>query len=444
MKLKIASLISVCGILIFSCTAEKKTESAILPPFENLNVRNNTFDFDAEKGTTIQLANGTSIYVPEDALVDGSGNRVTGKVSLHYREFLDASQILMSGIPMRYDSAGRSSDFISAGMFEIGATQNGQALQIKSGKSVRVDMASPVVEEDFNFYSLDSTTGKWTYIGRTPVQENPVRKKMLDGMMAGVIKPVEPKQLNVSRAFKFDINLSEFPELKFFNNVQWEYAGSDEDAGSPAKNSWIFGEPWRDISAVTVKDKEGVYIIKLEASNRNFEMEVKPVFAAADLAEANARFSKEMELYEARLSKAEEEINRKGMIGQVLRSFELTSFGFCNWDRIQKMVEEEEFKVVEATYSTEEFLSETDAKIYLITNGGRSVRLCNADLRTNLIFDPEMENKLLAILPGNYVAVCGNKEFEKIGNAKSHDFHLTRIDEKITDPEQLKKIIENL
>ena len=299
-------------------------------------------------------------------------------------------------------------------------------------------MSSPVAEENFNFYTLDSSTGKWTHVGRTPVKENPARKEQLDGMMAGVIKPVEPKQLQPSRAFKFDINVNAFPELKMFNNVQWEYAGTDEEDGSPAKNKWIFGESWRNISALQAVGKEGVYVIKLEGNERSFEMEVRPVFDAADLEVATARFNKEMENYTSTLKKAEEELNRKGMVGQVLRSFELSNFGFCNWDRIKKLADEQQYNIISATYSTEEFLSEEDVKIYLITNGDRSVRSCFGELRKNLIYDPKLDNKLLAVLPGNYVAVCGNKEFEKIGDSKSYDFQFTKIDEKIANAEELK------
>ena len=132
------------------------------------------------------------------------------------------------------------------------------------------------------------------------------------------------------------------------------------------------------------------------------------------------------------------------MVGQVLRSFELSNFGFCNWDRIKKLADEQQYNIISATYSTEEFLSEEDVKIYLITNGDRSVRSCFGELRKNLIYDPKLDNKLLAVLPGNYVAVCGNKEFEKIGDSKSYDFQFTKIDEKIANAEELKKIIENL
>lgn len=429
---------------IISCTSGKKAEAVIQPPFNNVNVDFSSFDFDAERGIKTSLPTGTLIEIPGGALVDKNGLPVKGKVSLRYREFLDAAGILMSGIPMVYDTAGGSADFISAGMFEIGVSQNGSDLQIATGKKVRVLMASPSPEDNFNFYSLNKNDGKWNYEGRTHPVENPLRKQILDSMMFGKVKPIEPKKMDISRSFRFDIDMSAFTELKMFNNVQWEYNGSDEDPGSPAQNAWIFSQNWRDISATSVEGTPGVYTIELKGLGKSFSMPVKPVFSADDLSAARERFEIEMKNYNEALQNAEVELRSKNIVGEVLREYELTSFGVCNWDRIQKMIDSNEFKVVTATYSFEEFVSSDQPKIFLITNGGKSVRACVGELYTNMVYDPTLENKLLAVFPDNHIAVFRAKDFRKISDVKSFNFEMDIVQEKITSHQQLQQIIEGI
>lgn len=131
--------------------------SSIKPAFQSIDVEFKHLVVDTEKGAVVKLPNGTKITVPKNAFVDQHNKPIAGNVDLAYREFQNAAQILASGIPMTYDSAGVTHQFESAGMFEIRGFQNDKPVFIAKDKGIDVDMASFVKGNDFRFYYFDQT-----------------------------------------------------------------------------------------------------------------------------------------------------------------------------------------------------------------------------------------------------------------------------------------------
>ena len=95
-----------------------KSYKHIKPPIKGVDVDRNSYRLAANKNHTVYYESGTQIYIPENAFVDAEGNVVKGDVDFHYREFRDPIEMLVSGIPMTYDSGEVRNDFESAGMFE--------------------------------------------------------------------------------------------------------------------------------------------------------------------------------------------------------------------------------------------------------------------------------------------------------------------------------------
>jgi hypothetical protein len=116
------------------------------------------FEINTDKDTFIVSDRGSLITIPKNAFIDSLGNEVTGKVNLSYREFHHPAEIILSRIPMTYDSAGTRYHFESAGMFEIDAKQNGKKLRIAAGKSIAVNLASlDTAQTKFNQYYMGNT-----------------------------------------------------------------------------------------------------------------------------------------------------------------------------------------------------------------------------------------------------------------------------------------------
>ncbi|MBI3512093.1 MAG: hypothetical protein HY064_15655 [Bacteroidetes bacterium] len=142
--------------------ALNKIHPLVKEPIPGLNVVKNIYSENALTGGTIEYPSGTKIIIPENAFVDANGNTVKGDVTIDYREFRDPVDIMLSGIPMNYDSAGKKGHFVSAGMFEMNASVDGKEIFLASGKNVQMQFAVVDTARNFNFYRLDEKNG-WTY-----------------------------------------------------------------------------------------------------------------------------------------------------------------------------------------------------------------------------------------------------------------------------------------
>jgi hypothetical protein len=137
----------------------------VRPPVAGLDVQKNIYSTNAVSGGMVEYPSGTKIFIPEHAFVDANGNEVKGEVTIDYREFRDPIDILVSGIPMVYDSGGVKGNFESAGMFELNASVNGQEVFLAPGKKVDMNFAVVDTASSYNFYRLDSKNG-WEYLGK--------------------------------------------------------------------------------------------------------------------------------------------------------------------------------------------------------------------------------------------------------------------------------------
>ncbi len=135
----------------------------VRPPIPGIDVPKTEYPVNAETGSELYYESGTVVHIPENAFVDDQGNLIEGEVLVNYREFSDQAEIMASGIPMNYDSAGVNNWFTSAGMFEITATSEGQEVFMNANANVEVDLATTDQAQDFSLYILDEETGEWRY-----------------------------------------------------------------------------------------------------------------------------------------------------------------------------------------------------------------------------------------------------------------------------------------
>lgn len=163
--------------MITMCSVDKSNMACIKQPFKNVNVPFHDFVLNASEEKTIELENGTSISIPANSFVDANGKMVSGEVNFQYREFHTAADIIASGIPMVYDSAGIKIQFESAGMFEINAKQGDKQVYIANGKNLQVSMASFKAGNNFNFYALDTLEKNWENIGSLSPTINQKKKE---------------------------------------------------------------------------------------------------------------------------------------------------------------------------------------------------------------------------------------------------------------------------
>lgn len=121
-----------------------------------------TYRVDPEQDIDLVLNDGTRLHIPAGAIVDEQGRRVTGTVDLEYRSFLDAHEIMASGLPMHVNTADGVGHFETAGMYELLAKQNGEDLALAAGSTIQLERPEEqTLASDFLPWRVDAN-GAWT------------------------------------------------------------------------------------------------------------------------------------------------------------------------------------------------------------------------------------------------------------------------------------------
>ena len=440
---------------MFECNNSTKniTAQAIFtPPFKDLSVKYDSNVMDPKVSKVIETAKGSKFNIPENAFVFEDGSLVKDSVKIKICEYRSASEILMSGIPMTCDSAGKTYNFESAGMFEIKGNCNGKEVFLASGKSINVSFVSSD-NGNYDFYCLDEQTGKWKNKGTSkickirPVDSSKVAVKDKKGNKEIIKKLVEPKQVNKNKSIlDFDVDMQGFPELNLYSGIVWQYS-DNEKYPDPDKNKWIFNTKWNKFDLKPLSDNTE-YIITLSNNSKSFSTSVVPVLSKKNYNKALAIFKKNIEKYNEQITQVENEISRQEVEESFTRSFSINQMGMYNWDRFYhdcnaiKLIADFKFDKMK----TCDFNKIT---IFLVTENGRTVvRLPKSDWNM-FSFNPALDNKFIAVLPENKIAYFGLKEFKelKIDELKrsgNYCFNLKVSDTPITSSKTLNDFIANI
>lgn len=425
MKALFVAGIMVAGLLAACGTSENtKASGAIRPPFKGITIPMETYTIDAARESFIRTRFGTRIRIPANALADADGSPVKGKVKLRFREFHTAADILVSGIPMRYDSAGTKYDFVSAGMFEIAAEQQGRLLKIGKDQKIDVTLASYKDDEGYSFYQLNPENGAWINKGISLSRKNEH-------------KAAELKQFRDDNLIAFDLDYSTQPELQQFNGICWTYAGSDQQK-DPLRNDWILAERWRDIKIAKL-GTNGKYMVTLSNSRQRIDMEMTPYFTA-DQREQEQAFAARVTDYEQLV---EERKNRESAIqlqADLTRSFAISEFGYYNWDKIDKIVREEQLAVVNASFTLDGKAIPETARLYHI-DGKDKLLAREGSKWDKLVFRPDDNNRLLVVMPDNRVAIAGRNDFERARDKPEAVFVLHAVQRQVSSLEDVRALL---
>jgi hypothetical protein len=240
------------------------------------------FEINTERDTFFVSNNGSLIAVPKNAFIDSAGNVVKGKVELSYREFHHPAEIILSRIPMTYDSAGTRYHFESAGMFEIAANQEGKKLRIAQGKSIDVKLASlDTATSKFNQYYMANVNERWQYLNKDVLWRMP--DDIAQPAAADTQKYVQAKLYNENKQqFHILADMTEFPELSRLNDVLFEISDREKNfKPSPYDTYWDFIELDRS-------DVFGEYKLTLYRGKEKTVVLTKPVVTSMnDLIDKN-------------------------------------------------------------------------------------------------------------------------------------------------------------
>ncbi|NOQ71295.1 MAG: hypothetical protein GQ574_04805 [Crocinitomix sp.] len=421
--------------IIFACDGESAAEvsnettetSCIQPPLEGDFVNDVTFKIDPLVENNLETMNGSNFTIPANALVDAAGEPVTEEVEITFNQYHSIPDIITSGIPMSYDTLGESYTFESAGMFSLDGTCNDAPVFVKDGAAIAMNLASDLGEDEpFNFYELDENQGDWTYEhSDSPIANNPrfEREKYI---------PLKPEPVSED-AFVLDIDfdLSNYDELKVFSGIVWEYTGTD-DSLDPRKNAIVSKNRWTDFDLEPTNERAYEYYMTMKNKTRSFTTKCTAALDGEDLDLAMAEF----EIKKTEVAKNMEKIQKP-----FIRSVKISGFGTYNYDYIHRVAEPAELM---ADFDFGSSNGDKDgALVVLVYPDDNYVVNYPKSQWGSFGIDTEAHSKLIAILPGNQIAVCKEDLSDCFGKEK-HTFKMQVLDEKIEDKNALIDVLATL
>lgn len=329
-------------------TPQKASKPYVAPPAKKLDVPYTTYKVNNSKGADLAHHTKSKIKVPQNAFVNKKGEDIVGDVEIRYREFHDQADIIVSGIPMTYDSAGTQYHFESAGMFDIRGYKDGEQVYIKPGKDITVELASKQGADRFNQYLLDTIAKNWKCLKKdTPKQdaalsrENSTHKKPLDASSPELSSPViaslqkqidvipkkvdsvavvytkkaeqlpkakqpsKPQKATGRPQFEMDVDFKDFPELSVFKDAVFEVG--DENKNYRKELHTI---TWNSATISEGPQKGKNYILTLKTRQQQEKLIVYPVLTGENYDNALKQYEKKFAEYNTLLAKREAEEKR--------------------------------------------------------------------------------------------------------------------------------------
>jgi hypothetical protein len=439
----VAILAIIAGVFFFS-DEESAIETPVAfidPAFDGAGAPDTTFTVDAATGGMLFDAYGTIINIPPFAFHDSSGKVVNGNIEIRFRQYFDIADIFLAGIPMQYDSAGKSFHFETAGMFEISAWQNGQALQTNPDALIHVAMVSTSADTRFSTYYLDTAAKKWNYIAtEKAVTFAPPAADTADVLPVVLPEaPVAPRLADKNKpSFAIAFDPAEFPELVAYKGVRFEV-----DETQTPYNKSDRKVAWEDVVIRRMKHKDQLSIT-FSAGEREVKYVTYPVVNEKEFPSAKAAWEKRNAEYEAmkkqREAREQQQVldqqkkaeaaqiawisdsiahRQRGIISGdgmrtaeeliVLREFVIADFGFWNADCPEECPDDFEIIFLDPVASTGEQLD--IQKFYHVVKGKNALYSYGKNNWTHFTFDPAAENMIWAITRDKKLATVSAEEF---------------------------------
>lgn len=429
------SILIIAGTL--ACTSTKSHDAAkpaskpvvsVIQPLPGCEIKPRLFTVSATAASTIELPNGGSIAFPDNAFTDAAGNPVKGTVTISWQEFHSLTDIMASGIPMVYDSAGVDNHFVSGGMFTIDAAQNGHDVELAKGKEATVALATYDPKPAYNFYSLDESTGAWSYEKTAVATPNPKAAPET----AAAEKP-KSKSSDVFLDIELPVPADSFPELAGKDILGWQAEGAQL---SKKVKQQLGARSWN--GKLKAHSQAG-YTIELVSGKEVVSLTAAPVFMETALAKTADVDKRNVAKWDNLLA-----FQQQQKQASLIRTASIPGFGTYNWDYVH--VRENPIEFI-ADIDVPEDHSLKTAQIFQVCPEERSVINYSAGDLDKFSFDPTKSNCLVIIFPDQTIYTVSDKGFDAARSRRGSTeftFSAERSTERFQRAEQLGRMVNRL
>lgn len=488
---------AVDSITLARFYAQEEAKPCIHPPLKGINISYTTYKVDAQKGAVLTHETGSTLTIPKNAFMGINGKLLKGEIEIRYREFHDAVDFLVSGIPMTYDSAGTRYHFESAGMMEILAYQNGEKVSMIPDKAINVELASTDNSPKHNLYKLDTLKNNWSCIGKdkvvkksgTPqlqtkeeigpkmemtsleIKKEEVKKEKEEQIAALPNIPVQPKKPEQAKKERYNFNIEvdakEFPELAIYKGAMFE-VGDENKTFSKS----LYDVTWEDAKLKNGSVKGDNYVLTLKKGTKQYEFVVYPVFEGKNYETAMKNFEEKFKQYTSTLEKRtteekriEAEYNKKLLAlknqqeelekrwkeeeakrfkemdtqQQVSRTFAVNSFGVFNCDNPRAYPKG---VITSAQLNNDKNVKLLCYDVYLVDKKINGMFTYSRNPITTFSYDPEASNILWTVENG-VLYYLKPEDFKTIaGNNGLQTIKMKRAPTSFKTPEEIKTFFE--
>lgn len=142
---KIIYLLAISLLTMAACQDINQDHGQL---FSSDDLENQEFYITSDADTTLTGKNGTVLTIEKESFVDQTGNPVTGKIKISFKECLSKLDMILGN--MTTTSNGEPLE--SGGMIYVNATSNKEQLMIADSKSIGVSVPAQTVMENMQLF----------------------------------------------------------------------------------------------------------------------------------------------------------------------------------------------------------------------------------------------------------------------------------------------------
>ncbi len=180
---KILLIISILAVYVSALTSCKNKKQDVITPvannasrtvnqfFANNGAKKQSFTINVDNSTAVVTGDeGTVITFPKGAFSTKTGQAVSGEVKIQLIEIFNQADMLLSDRP----TTSNGQILVSGGEIYIGATSNGEELQLNDSTSILFTLPSDSVDNDMTLFTggIDSSQFNWTVIPDVVTTQN--------------------------------------------------------------------------------------------------------------------------------------------------------------------------------------------------------------------------------------------------------------------------------